>query len=564
MTPVQTELSENELLIYYPDCDNLRLCIPWTIPNVGNKMLTTGTLLQTTRPYVLSVELARGLCASIRNQASDWETLGLDATKDFWNTIQDAGRYLFHAIKLSYNNVDYDFEIDKYANYSMQLCTKASLILAKRYIERVLLLRKIAKQSADAAAALSSSHSLAIREEAPVVDEDDIFDENSVTQMLQDLENDPTLGRTSSVYNIQDEDGNAFDADDDDDDDVFDISSDDTAVHVIEAVTPKFVGVHLDYHLLEKEVKSIFFETFNHVNIDMAWNEIHAHPELLNEYDQQIEWCYSNGFSVTAGPIINFFPLHLPDFLMRYKGDFEAVCNRVRDYVERLVKRYRMKVTTWVATSRVNSFFPLGLTLLQQLELTVKVVGWIHEFQPTAEVLTSLDLPWGDNILPPPFGVADEDSKIYPTIVCADYLLRAKCKIAGFQLEFNIGYQTLSTYDRPLLDWSRLIDRWSHFGVPLYLQIRLPSSCEFDKKALIPNPPMWNGWTMRYQALWASNVIPVLLSKPNVYGIDWCVFRDYRPHDYPNAGLISIDGRVKRTQIILAEILKYFMADMDV
>ena len=68
---------------------------------------------------------------------------------------------------------------------------------------------------------------------------------------------------------------------------------------------------------------------------------------------------------------------------------------------------------------------------------------------------------------------------------------------------------------------------------------------------------------MRYQALWASYVLPILLVKPNVYGVDWCVFRDYRTHDYPNAGLITGDGRVKKAQVVLAEILKYFMTEAD-
>ncbi|MDO5112961.1 MAG: hypothetical protein Q4E67_01155, partial [Planctomycetia bacterium] len=48
------------------------------------------------------------------------------------------------------------------------------------------------------------------------------------------------------------------------------------------------------------------------------------------------------------------------------------------------------------------------------------------------------------------------------------------------------------------------------------------------------------------------------LAKPYVYGIEWAVFRDYRPHDYPHAGLISVDGKIKRTQKILAEIQKFF------
>lgn len=548
MTPVSAKLEGNELWLECPPSENLRFCIPWTIPNVGNKMLTTGTLLASEDPYYLSIELARGLCVSIRNQAADWEVLGLLPSNEFQEMILNAGEYLFRAIKLSHCGKTYDPEVDRYANCAMHLCSRASLLLARSYIERVLLLRKIAKQSADAASELGRSQFLSVQGDF-VSPEDEIFDDDTVSQMLQKLDStsEPHFSEEDDIFSSMGTD----------------ISGDDTAVHVIEAVPPKFVGLHLDENLLEKELKEIFFETFNHVNIEISWRKIDLKPQLLEAYDRQIDWCFSNGFSVTAGPILNFSPMYLPDFLQDCCGDFDAICEHVRGYVELLVKRYRSRVSTWVATSRVNSFFHLGLSLLQQLELTVRVVGWIREFQPTAEVLTCLDMPWGDNILPPPFGVEDEESKIYPTIVCADYLLRSKCKIAGFQLEFNVGYGTLATYDRPVLDWSKLIDRWSHFGVPLYLLIRVPSSCEFDRKALIPNPPIWNGWTLRGQALWVSNVVPVLLAKPNVYGVDWCVFRDYRPHDYPNAGLITSDGRVKKAQIILAEILKYFMADMD-
>lgn len=554
LVPVQAELDENQLAIHYPQSENLRFGIPWTIPNFGNKMLTTGTLAPTQNPYWLSIELARGLCASIRNQASDWETLGLVPSEEFWNTIQDAGRYLFHAIKLSYNQEEYDPEIDKYANYSMQLCMKASILLARTYIERILLLRKLAQPATEAAIALKKELDLEYTTEKSLIEQEDNFDEDRVSQMLMEMETSDTLGTMPDSGNTQD--SSLYDA-------PLDISDDDTAIHIVEAVPPKYIGVHLDYNILEKETKDIFFQTFNHVNISVSWPRILQRPEILNEYDQQIDWCVSNGFSVTAGPILNFFPAHLPDMLTRYIGNYEVICDKVRDYVSLLVKRYRNRVSTWVATSRVNTYFPLGLSLLQQLDLTIKIVGWIHEFQPTAEVLTSLDMPWGDNVLPPPYGVEDEDSREYPTIICADYLLRSRNKINGFQLEFNIGYRNLATYDRPLLEWSRLIDRWSHFGVPLYLQIRVPSSSAPDRKAIVSEPPLWNGWTMRYQALWASYVLPILLVKPNVYGVDWCVFRDYRTHDYPNAGLITGDGRVKKAQVVLAEILKYFMTEAD-
>ncbi len=548
MVHVKAELIGNELRLRYPNIDNLRFCVPWTIPNVGNKMLTTGTLIATDKPYILSLELARGMCVAVRNQAADWETAGLTILPEITQCLQEAGTYLFHAIKLAYNKTEYDPEVDKYSNYVMTLCTKATLLLVKSYIECVLQLRKIAKQSADAAVmAMNGTQSLTRQEE--LLGNEENFDEDAVSNFLSQLD----------ISQNQDDFDNDFENSNDSDD----ISSDDTAVHVIEAVSPKYVGVNLGARRLSKEDKNIFFQTCNHIIIDTPWQLIHESPEQLQEYNTQIEWAKSNGFSVSVGPLLNFSPNHLPDYLRCMNGDYDAICHEVREHVAHIVKSYRSKVSTWIASSRANTFFPFGLTLLQQLELTGKIVSWIHEFHPTAEVLTSLDMPWGDNVLPPPFGARHEEAQIYPTIVCADYLLRSKCKIDGFQLEFNIGYQKRATYDRPIVDWSRMIDRWSHLGVPLYLQVRVPSSCEYDPLALNPDPPFWSGWTPRYQALWASHVLPVLLAKPNVYGIDWCVFRDSCPHDYPNAGLIDKNGQPKRVQQVLSEMLKYFMADMD-
>jgi hypothetical protein len=57
--------------------------IPWPTRELGELMLSTASLPQRDQPYRLAVELARGTLSQLRNQAGDWQEIGLIAPEDF-------------------------------------------------------------------------------------------------------------------------------------------------------------------------------------------------------------------------------------------------------------------------------------------------------------------------------------------------------------------------------------------------------------------------------------------------------------------------------------------------
>ena len=340
--------------------------------------------------------------------------------------------------------------------------------------------------------------------------------------------------------------------------DEMDFSPEDTALHSMGSLGMKQVGIATDYRPIEKELKGLFFQTFNSMTLGISWKELDAQPQLWETMQAQVRWCYSNGFPLTFGPLVNFSKEHLPKKVLDMKGHFEDICLCVRAYVEQVVKRFRPYVGAWIATSCVNSCFALGLTVMEQLEITAQVMQLIHELHPTSEVTTSFDQPWGDNILPAPLGAAETASNTMSPLECADLLLQTKLKISAFRLEFNVGYGAHATYNRHPAQWIRLLERWSLFGKPLFLSFSVPSSCNADEKARFHTAPLWDGWTPKQQTQWAAIVLPALMAKPSVAGIDWNGLRDYRTHDYPHGGLISTTGHVKKVQALLAELQKYF------
>ena len=69
--------SGDQLVIERNEDDSGRVFVPWRIGQAGPVLINTATLAERDRPYLLEVELARGMLNNLRNQIAQWETMGL-------------------------------------------------------------------------------------------------------------------------------------------------------------------------------------------------------------------------------------------------------------------------------------------------------------------------------------------------------------------------------------------------------------------------------------------------------------------------------------------------------
>ena len=69
--------SGDQLIIERNEDDSGRVFVPWQIDKSSPVLISTSTLIERERPYVLEVELARGMANNLRNQIAQWEMLGL-------------------------------------------------------------------------------------------------------------------------------------------------------------------------------------------------------------------------------------------------------------------------------------------------------------------------------------------------------------------------------------------------------------------------------------------------------------------------------------------------------
>ncbi len=73
--------SGDQLIIERNEDESGRVYVPWRIGHSSPVLINTSTLTERDRPYLLEVELARGMLNNLRNQIAQWETMGLVVTK---------------------------------------------------------------------------------------------------------------------------------------------------------------------------------------------------------------------------------------------------------------------------------------------------------------------------------------------------------------------------------------------------------------------------------------------------------------------------------------------------
>ncbi len=82
----------DELVVERSVDDSGNVSIPWQVGDQGPTILTTSTLMERKRPYLLEVELARGLIQRIRNRLVIWQWLGLKSSESLEERLQGATR----------------------------------------------------------------------------------------------------------------------------------------------------------------------------------------------------------------------------------------------------------------------------------------------------------------------------------------------------------------------------------------------------------------------------------------------------------------------------------------
>ena len=307
------------------------------------------------------------------------------------------------------------------------------------------------------------------------------------------------------------------------------------------ALTTLLAG-NLGDEIMPSNAEPMFCAAFNSAVVPFRWKAVQDSPDTWtwSPSDKQMQWCRRNGMKVLGGPLLRLDTQCLPEWISAASPDYETLASAVHKYVVATVERYRGDVHLWHCTAGTNAPGILGLSDDQKVRLTVLCVETVRRLDPRTPVFVSFDQPWAEYM-------TSNRTDLWP-IHFADMLVRADLGIAGIGLEINYGYWPGGTLPRDLLEISEHIDYWSLLGLPLIVQLTIPSSAEVDALAC-PDAgrPLGSAFSgilsSADQKQLVERMLPVLLAKRSIHAVVWNQVFDSFPHKYASAGVFDAANR---------------------
>ncbi|HEV3145939.1 MAG TPA: endo-1,4-beta-xylanase [Gemmataceae bacterium] len=282
---------------------------------------------------------------------------------------------------------------------------------------------------------------------------------------------------------------------------------------------------------------------FNSICLNLNWRTIEPSEAEYrwDETDALVEWATAHAVPLVAGPLIDFSPSGLPDWLWLWEQELPNLANFMCDYVETAIARYRGKIRRWQLTSAANFSSVLSLSEDEMLWLTARLAEAAQQIAPEIELVVGVSQPWGDYLA--------REEHTYLPLVFLDTLLRAGLRLAALDLEIAMGIDPRGSYCRDLLEISRLFDSFAVLGTPLQVSLSFPSSTDIDANAegeQEATAGYWHqGFTPETQRDWAVAVAGLAAVKPFVQGVYWSHLSDAEPHRFPNCGLLDHSNQPK-------------------
>lgn len=135
---VEAHQEGSELRVERAGSESGNVHFPWWVEGHGQITLSTATLADRDKPYHLPLELARGKIGQLRNQAAEWEGLGLTIPQTVQDAIAEALGYFAQAVVLDHGSQ----RSVKLAEEALRLALDATDRMAACYAGQALAIRR--------------------------------------------------------------------------------------------------------------------------------------------------------------------------------------------------------------------------------------------------------------------------------------------------------------------------------------------------------------------------------------------------------------------------------------
>ncbi len=284
--------------------------------------------------------------------------------------------------------------------------------------------------------------------------------------------------------------------------------------------TKPAIGALVSPSMLNEQTKAAAVKACDFISLPMRWVEMEP---LEGEYaytptDKWIEWAIRSAkMPVVAGPVIDFRPQSVPEWLYIWENDYETLRELVYEHLKAIVTRYRRTVSRWTVCSGLHCGEHFKLDFQQMIDLTRICVLVVRKLHPRAKVQVEIVEPWGE--------YHTSDRKSLPPLLYAEMLTQSGIPIDTFSLRVQMGSYESGLSSRDLMAFSAMLDQYAMLDRPIAISAfgapsgRLIPSGDEDTR---PQAGHWRQhWTEKGQADWMSTFGAIALAKPFVESICW-------------------------------------------
>src|SRR5262249_13912157 len=133
----------------------------------------------------------------------------------------------------------------------------------------------------------------------------------------------------------------------------------------------------------------LLVQTCNTVVLPFYWKDVEPSESdyRWDTYDTLLDWAQAKGLTVYAGPLIDFSPDRLPDWLWLWEKDLTSLASFMCDYVETVIKRYRDRIRSWQLTAAANCSTVLSLGEDELMWLAVRLYEAARQIDPNLNLV---------------------------------------------------------------------------------------------------------------------------------------------------------------------------------
>lgn len=280
--------------------------------------------------------------------------------------------------------------------------------------------------------------------------------------------------------------------------------------------------------------------------------------------DRWIEWAVRTAkIPVVGGPLIDFRPQAVPEWLFIWENDYETLRDLVFEHVQAVVTRYRRTVSRWTVASGLHVNTNFKISFEQIMDLTRVCVLLVRKLHPTAKIQVEIAQPWGE--------YHASNRRSIPPHLYADAVVQAGLNVDALGVRVQMGHAEPGLSTRDLMSFSAMLDKYASLEKPLAITALGAPSQPVPVKPYRPRagadaedayePGFWRSpWSESVQAAWLSHVLAIACSKPYVQSVCWQELADPAANgpapEMPGGGLLGASGAPKAAFARFAEFHK--------